>query len=62
MSDTRILDRAVYAAAWRVSAFGLRPECLRILRLWAKNGVPYESVVLVRAYVRDPTRCLELVR
>lgn len=50
-----LLDRAVYAAAWKSSAFGVDPEIRRILDLWAyRRTVPFESFALILAYVRWP--------
>lgn len=63
MTREQMLDRAVYSAAWRRSAFGHRAECLRLLRGWlARRELPFESLALIRAYLRNPNYTPELKR
>ncbi len=48
------LDKAVYAAAWRTSAFGVRAEVFRILKVWLEYGVRPEDRALIRLYTTEP--------
>lgn len=54
------INRAVYASAWKTSAFGGRDEIIRMLKVWLDLGVPDHNLRLIQSYrFRAPAFVLE---